>query len=436
VKPLIEEAEAGVAGPKQARHNPRFKIPVEDFLEETSAAERELLRVQLGAALLHFLEEDRAVYLDAFGLLIPRTENEQQVSALGEKLVVNQTKIRKLYFEKSNELVPAHHASFARIVELRELSQWLQPRIAVLGWSSVETRYYLRAFVDWIKNETITNGISQGFAEIGRFLALHNRQGSDFNSWFAGSDIFLDSPYSKILSTCATRLFERPVLESPLELLESACGRPRSALEINLAAQLQFFGYEGARLEEELAEEDRKLTVFQFDHFEQPKGGQKKALYCSDGLRRLAYRVAGPHTLGCEAILQTMDDSSDAEVWIARIFTLAWILLQSTSGKVLKSGLGLSTHTAFESNAKTPFRAVLCTPFRKVSSEQVCKDGRFQFINLLAICDDEAKLLQASSAQHLLALLAHKALDQYTSLKRSSVLARSELPCLGRGSKA
>jgi len=209
----------------------RSHISAGDFLKETTEEERRHLLQELSDSILYFIERDCAVYLEGFGLLIPRHATNEIVRTLGTKNILRTETKRLMTFEKCDELCAHHRERHNTIIETKELARRIHPRLPVMinvHWTPQDTRRYLRGFFKYLAHETVVQGHSRQLKAIGTFYSLHNRQGTTFSDWFAGADIFIKQSAQQILMVQPGKVFKQPVLTSAWEPLEAAYGPPQA----------------------------------------------------------------------------------------------------------------------------------------------------------------------------------------------------------------
>jgi len=401
----------------------------QDFKNDTTQSERDLLSKEISRAIVGFLDDDRPVYLEGFGIISFTKKTEWISRTHGSSMLVRQETARELQFEKCSELVSFQRSRFGRIVETYELCQLLYPRLSLemqIKWSEADLRSLLRGFMQNLLKEVIISGRSQQLESLGVFYSLHNRQGNKLSDWFAGADVFLAPTYRPILKIGASRLLPRPVLESSWEIFEASYGKPLQVIKLNLAKELGDL---------DMRSENLPSLEIQVAVFEKPsKSGERRLLYCSDGIRRLHSSLGANQHLGHEFIVQTVSDLNmsapgieSVPVWPTRLITLAWLLLESSKSKSVRLGAGLSLGTPLVGSQDPSLKSIFTTRYSAIGFEQLCAEGRFNYLNLIAINDDESEIARNYGAEHLLALLKYRKIDQEIRLKRPSVVAKSSL---------
>ncbi len=438
----ISSAETPSAQHKLPTQN--YRASKEQLLSETSEEVRNILRYELNSAISHFIQRDQPVYLEGLGILFSEIHNEQRSEATDGAYYVWSETFRTVIFEKCYDLIALHREKFADIAETRELVQWIYPRLPLYitsKWAERDVRRLLRAVIESIKQQVVTDGHSAQLTCVGDLFALHNRQGRAAAEWYAGADIFLHSSWNQIISASRKRAFERPELKSAWELFEAAYGPALATFDIFLPKELRDMGYDPSLLP---TDHDPHIRVAAFRNVAE---GESNGTYifCTDGLRKLGILSKRSKGFGNEIVFQLSQKGADAFVHGAneapidvarRPITAAWMLLQSAPSRTLRSGAGLSvgaplygpSFNAPKSGApRCTVSTIFATPLQLVRGQQVSTEGLFCYINIIGIADDEAAIASKYSPEYLLSLLEHRKLTQVSSLSRPSLLARTEL---------
>ena len=141
-----------------------YVLTSEQFLEKTSASERAELRSALATASVHFLKDDRSVYLEGLGIFF-RVQSQRQNSALHSgKLASRHERFKEIRFEKTSELTQFHHERFPRLVETKELAARVYlvlPTSFQVLRKREECACLVRSLVRAIRDEIIVDGFSE-----------------------------------------------------------------------------------------------------------------------------------------------------------------------------------------------------------------------------------------------------------------------------------
>lgn len=409
--------------PRRSGTSPDLQSPAYDDLAEVLGAEGfNLIRYELNAALIHFINKDRPVYLDGLGIVFPELRRALRSEVACERLIVREENFRTVSFEKCYDLESFPRDRFRNIVETRELAQRIYPRLPAplaSDLSEWKVRRIMRTAIDRIKRQVVIEGVSRDLSSIGSLYSLHNRQGTHFSEWFAGADIFVEPTFRQVLSSTVSTPRERPVLSSSWELLEAAYGEHERSLTLDLHEQLTTLGYDSSLIpfndQAQVA-----IRVFRYHRDD----GNLVELFCTEGLRHQGLLSGSAH--GTELTFQALvgEHSGESAITPERAFTLAWILLQSARSKTLRAGLGLSTDTALFPMHTPEVKSIFITPFSPAPAEQLSREGPFRYMNVIGIFDDEAEMARHSS-EHLRILLRRRTLEQITNPLRPSILVRT-----------
>jgi hypothetical protein len=433
-----------ITAPKQSS----YKLSKRELEGETSDEVRNLLRYELNAAALHFLGQDIPMYFEGLGILFPETRTEYRSENKREHLKVWRETYRTALFEKCLELTTYHRERFPKIVETKEIAQWIYPRLPhfmTAQWEDRAIRRFLRGTIDGIRQEVVMRGYSREISSLGELFSLHNRQGDTFTEWFAGSDIFLRATYRHTLTATKPELFQRPLLKNAWGLLEAAFGPPREISTIPIPKELAALGYDPTLLPSD-QQDHLKVAAFRAGEQEDERGSW---VFCTEGLRKLGLSSPKSKGFGNELVFQLSDSGFEHVVsntttppfhLAARPLVVGWMLLQSARSNTIKVGSGLAVDVPLfpedlvggtkkglrrGTSARVPMKMILAAPFAKVRSEQLSEDGPFSYINIVAITEDESEFASRAKSETLLALLEHRRLTQISSPARSSLLFRT-----------
>jgi hypothetical protein len=420
------------------------KITIEEYLWETSKKERAALRAELCQAVLHFIGLGLPVYLENFGILIPRIVSKNVTHIFNRDVNLREEKFRTISFEKCDDLTSYNRERFKKVIETKELADKVHPRLPLfinINWTVSDTKRFIKGLLLLLRSETVIAGHSQMLEPVGVFYSLHNRQGKKPEDWFAGSDILLRPVFEQIVQVGRSRVFKRPVFKNAWEPLTAAYGNPCSQFKIDLETELQHLGYDTSQLEDFLDQNQKSINVAVFSKAAGRKENPSGLIYCTDGLRNLAYKDNFKNSktpqplIGTEFVFQLDQSPQDKAnnqnleipLWPARPLTIAWILLQSSKNGGLPPGIGLSCDTPLIDDTDTILDTILLTEFNPLNSAVLCTQGSYSYLNVVGITAEEAAVAKDHSFEHLNTLLKHKGLDQTTKLSRSSVLAKTKL---------
>jgi len=416
------------------------RITLEEFILDTSTREREALKKELCRAILYYIESDIPVYLENFGILIPRLHSKNVTRNVFRNLNLRREHFRSISFEKCDDLTSYNRSNFVKIAETRELADRIHPRLPLfinINWGIQDTRRFMRGLLLFLRNETITSGHSRLLEPVGVFHSLHNRQGNTPRDWFAGADILLKPTYSQLIKVGESQVYQRPVFKNAWEPLEAAFGKHELQFIIDLEQELQKLGYDTSSLHDFINPNHKQITVRVFDGSPSSDSRSSKLIYCTNGLRKLATSSSSKSgasqkkATGVEFVFQIDQEKARSEhpdipLWPARAITIAWILLQGSKSGSVKPGIGLSCEVPLEEN-NSSLDTILLTEFSYLRSEFLSKHGPFSYINITGITKNEAALARDNSFEYLLALLQYKGLDQVSQPGRACLLAKTKM---------
>lgn len=216
------------------------------IVDEVDGEIQELLRFELNSALLQFVQAERPVVLENFGIISPQRRTISQVHPMGTFGVVREEVLQTLVFEKCEDTSCLPEGRFPRLVDTRELVQSVYSRLPLslqIRWSERELRRLVVAFFKAVRAEVVERGHSHQLRAVGHLYALHNRQGERPSDWFAGADIFMVPRQNRPLSLKSVRQFARPVLETASEVWEAHLGPPVWSGSFSLSYSLRELGF-------------------------------------------------------------------------------------------------------------------------------------------------------------------------------------------------
>ena len=424
------------------------RINSKEYLSETTTGEREQLRGALNTGLLYFINAERPVHLEKFGLLIPSLQEQCSSYEHEEKIVIRKEAKLHVSFEKCTELIPYQREKFPSVVETQELVQYLYallPLSMQIQYSEKMIRRLIRGLIQSIRNEVIVDGFSGQLSALGELFALHNRQGTEINDWFAGADILISNRIEMLRHASIQSHFRQPTLTNAWEIFEASYGDPLTHITIDLAEELGKLGYDKEFFEAHYSTSDTsssetKLNIAAFLQPQKKLSTSPVILFCTNGLR---FQSPGETGLGHEFIFQLrVLDTDNVDIKNAdlkselasslplakRALTLAWILHQSFRQKTLTHGRGLSADMPLLSDAmrnKGSLSGIFLTRFTRIPYAQKCDSTSFQYLNVLGVTDDELRFSELRSSEHLSSLLTYKKLDQVTLPQRRSIFHKS-----------
>jgi hypothetical protein len=390
-----------------------------------------ILRYELDKAVAHYLRLGAPVYLERLGIIFPTTKVVNKVRTKGRSCISWRETFRSLAFEKCLELSSSTRKTHSHLIELKEITNFIFPRLPEFITSSHNIRAIrklLLGWIDYIKRELIESGASALLASSGQLYALHNRQGKQFSEWFAGADLFIKSSVKESLGSSQQIEFERPVLEKSWEIFDSAYGACTTQFVIDTTSSLNKLGFDASDIPPSLS----KINVHGYTLPDQ------RLLFVTDGFRSLALNSCATLGRGNEIIIQLKErdveipsDSQALADFFNKIFASAILIAFSNKSRLLKIGSAISLEESIfptqNGTKRDELNATLINVFSSLTYEQLAVDGAFNFVNLLVISEDEKKVAEEYSSAYLMQLLEHRGLHQTISLKRPSILLRTAL---------
>lgn len=408
-------------------------------LDELDEQDKKIFIQEFENAVIYFTEANFPLFLEGFGILFPITTERRRITLMRDKYVVHTENIRSLAFEKCNELVSLHRERFQGILELKDLAARVHEKSVPFlshGYSVPDIRKFTRSVIDLAKREVVETGRSRLLKSVGEFYALHNRQGDSMTDWYAGADILIKPKFQKVLSAHSSRFLDRPIFLNAAEPFAAMLGEPLTTIKVDLQRELKQLGWEIH--ERDATKNPFSITVFCTQDNENP--GKALLTYVSDGLRTIGIEknsdecgnecviqalLEAPQAFGQQGTLTI--DTSSLPAWPIRLFTAAWVLLHSAKGGRVKPGAGLHVGGSALFDDPSHPSTIFTTRCKKLGGEQLCENGSYEYLNLIAVTEDEAQVAAVHGAELLLTLLEHKKLADITKPHRSSIVSKTSL---------
>ncbi|MCO6429859.1 MAG: suppressor of fused domain protein [Deltaproteobacteria bacterium] len=389
------------------------------FIHELTSSEQKIIARAVADVCIHFLRAEKPVYLERFGLLVPRISKAYR-SYFSESSQLSRLEwVLSADFHKCSDLTAYHKERYKNVVELKELSSRVYAALPIertATWSGRFIRHLILGLIETVKHETVSIGYSERLYEIGTFFALHNRQGSTFSDWYAGADIFIKSTLDEAVRCDDSVIHPRAVLQTPSEPFQAIFG-----------AAVQSFALPNLPALSEIPAP--KVHVFADD-------SSGSLIYVTEGIASLSGAGSSgglPVELtlqletGQKPLLASSGQHSSREISIP-----AWpvsAIRQVVEATILK-GLPMPPIGAIISAkdiglGKLPLNSLMITDFHRFHREQLTLEGPVIFRNIVGITSDEARMAQETSPKLLMACLQHKNHLHVTKPERSSIFQRS-----------
>ncbi len=383
---------------------------------------------ELGAALeaviVDSLGRGTAVYLESFGIIFPEVNSRTVVETLNTKLCTRIEGQRSAKFEKCYDLIQLHRERFGSILEGRLLFSAIKKHLSYQGLTDREIHRNLRSYIKNLRDDVINNGYSEALPNVGRFVALHNRQGANFGDWFAGSDIFLQSSYRHTLMSGTPLFSNRPILTHAWDALTSKFGKPIKTYELVLDSALQPFTQAPSTISE------RALSP-QVAVFAQQEEDVTRFTFATDGMRLLGNCKNGLGTEFLFSFEQRLGDwcflIDDVIEMARRPLSLAWLLAAGSEDDSLKIGTCLECSSKVFPKSSGDITAVLCQPPMICQHVHMTSDRQFRFLQLVGVTGDEAQICERVGYGHLASILEYRGVHEVTKPSRTSIISRTHI---------
>jgi hypothetical protein len=410
----------------------------EKFQHELSDENKNILVEAFNTACKHALYAGNGVFLETFGLFTSVPEKKSLIALYKGNTLSRQVRLQNIQFQKCSELTSYIRERNEKIIEEKELCGIVLSKLPLnlqIEWRLEETREFVSGLIQSIKHDTISLGICRLVTSLGDFFSLHNRQGSNLDDWYAGSNIIFRSNCSRESFCEDCRVFERAVLQNTWELMECVYGKALHIFSINICKELKNLGFD---LDLSYFKDGMELENIQVAVYANKNAKQQQLIYCTDGLRNLGMQAGH---VGNEFVFQVAYDSDFRDSaknsasklddillpsWPKAVLLMGWIMLLNSKTKSVSEGAALSLKTSLCTDiTQSRLSAVICTNYSLAKVELLSNEGPFNLINLLGITNEEYKLSENYAADILITLLKEKRLDQVTKLCRPNLLTKT-----------
>jgi len=396
-----------------------------DFLIESSEEERRILNFGISSTLAAAVQNDRAVYLENFGIVFPEDFTSSRREDGAHEFSLFEDKIRVPKFEKCTELVSFQRDRFPRILEGREFFSEVGQRLSSFcKWRAPKLERYVRGLIALTRYEVIAYGHSSRLSQFGRFLAVHNRQGATERDWLSGADIFIDTEHENILNSRKLGDFVHPVLASAWEPFEAMTGKAFCMFSIKPEEEVVALGLGNLLKDISVSEPVLEAAAYKIESED-----SHKFFIVTNGMRSAAIPING--NIGSEIVLPLEVDSLDAnnqdqiKDMSKGAIAMAWLLTQLAADKSLQAGIGLSSKVPLLASSPTNFRSILTTPCIYFPREQLSGEGRFHYVSLVLLHPDEAQAVAEVGSELLMPLIKRRRLDSMNRESRLSIFGRT-----------
>ena len=391
---------------------------IRTFLQEISDEELKAICTELNQVLRWFLDQGNSVFLHRLGILFPQTLSATQTYLWSDQLVLRTETTRVFQFEKCNELTSYHNEKFGKntLCELSSLTSRIYPRLPLslhIRWNESTFRSKLKYVLEFLRWEVVTKGFSKILDSVGTLYALHNRQGTTFEDWFAGSDLFLAPSNCEPLVVGPCKILPRPVLQVSTEILEAQYGPPIEEIKCNPSHELlsHKVGYRNGKGSREIS---NSITVLVF---QSTIAKQNVYIYST---RNLHHQYGRSY----EFVFQLIHEHTAPPRWPIKIFASISELTEQIRGN---ENIVISSPIPYTDNSSRPLQHLLITQYDKIKLAQCSDMGSFSYLNLVGISAGEARVASRYGANFLTELLRARGLAQVTRLERACLTRLSGL---------
>jgi hypothetical protein len=405
--------------------------------EGLSESESSIIISEMMGRILYFAECGYATFLPNFGIIFPFDHTTTLTESKETTFTVKRVTSRTLGFEKTDELFTSHKLQFPKLLELRDLTdavfEKIKSRLAHSIKSTNQLRKMLRRYWRNFRSCLINNGHDVTSPDIkillGRFFASHNRQGRTEQECFAGSDVSIQSAWSKVLEESTSPIFERPVLVNSFEMASAVLGKPTYKIQIPLKQIVEQQNYDLSDIGYDLPKDVevqsyiKRISERRFEVF-----------FVSNGIRRCA--SSNEKLFGNEFIVKVPIHHQDPSVAEQLSFELANeptddVRLAFAYGALLSlaSRTGSAPDGAAipleENQGSLGNGAIASFNYKTVGQLQLTEDQSFYFKSLVFLHPNEAELISIGRKSVLVHFLKKKGYDQTFDIRRPSVLHKT-----------
>lgn len=396
-----------------------------DFLIESSEEERRILNFGISSTLAAAVQDDRAVYLENFGIVFPENISRTRREDGAHEFSLFEDKLRVPKFEKCTDLVSFQRDRFPRILEGRELFSEVGQRLSSFcKWRAPKLERYVRGLIALTRYEVIAYGHSNRLSQFGRFLAVHNRQGATERDWLSGADIFVASEHESVLLSRKLGDFVHPVLASAWEPFEAMTGKALSMFSIRPEEEVAALGLGNLLKDISVNNSILEVAVYKVE-----SNNTHQFFLVTNGMRSAAIPING--NFGSEVVLPLELDALDVnnqdqlKDMSKGPLSMAWLLTHLAADKSLQIGIGLSSKVPLLANSPTNFRSILTVPCVHFPRSQVSGEGKFNYVSLVLLHPDEAQAVAEVGSELLIPLIKRRRLDSINRESRLSIFGRT-----------
>jgi hypothetical protein len=403
-----------------------------EFLIESSEEERRILNFGISSAISAAIQNNRAVYLDSFGIIFPEIITRTRREDGSKSFSLIQEEVRIPQFEKCTDLVSFQRQRFPDIIEGKIFFEDVAERISFfIKLRPKKLERYIRGLIALVRYEVIAYGHSNRLSQFGQFLALHNRQGATEKDWLSGADIFVKSEVEYPVSSKILGDFVPPILGSAWEPFEAIADKAFSLFSIRPEDEVAELG-----LGDLLKDVNSANPIVEVAAYRIEAGASKKIIFVTNGLRVAGSRIVSKDgssaaAVGSELVFQVelssvdLDSLDEIRNYARGPLSLGWLMMNLSKEKSLQIGIGISSKIPLWPNLPANFRSILTTNCSYLPRFQISIEGRFNYVSLVMLHPDEAQAVAELGSEPVLQLLKRRGADQVNRESRISVFGRT-----------
>ena len=405
--------------------------------EGLSESESAVIVSEMMGRILYFAECGYATFLPSFGIIFPFDQTITLTESADTTFFVRTITSRTLGFEKTDELFTSHKLQFPKLLEIRDLTDAVFEKIKLRFSHSIKSTNQLRKILRKYWRNFRTCLINHGHdvttpdikITLGRFFASHNRQGRTEQECFAGSDISIQSAWSKTLEESTSSVFERPVLVNSFEMASAVLGNAIAKNHIPLKKIVEQQNYDLSDVGYELPQNieiesyikrisERRFEIFFVSNGIRRCASNNKKLFGNEFIVKVPIHHQDPTQ--AEQLSFELANEPSNEIHLA--FTYGALLSLASKTGSAPDGAAISID---EAQGNLQSGAIASFNYKTLGQLQLTEDQSFYFKSLVYLHPNETKLISMGRKSVLVHLLKKKGYDQTFDIRRPSVLHKT-----------
>ena len=395
-----------------------------DIFHDTDNKDSKILLNFFNEVIKNNLINLQTVYLENFGFLIPNATWEISYSDENGKIVMRNSQVLNVTFEKCLMLNTFFKDKYNPI-EFKSILKNLSSNDyeALKKYDLNDILQYSSSFISTLKYQVITNGISE-LLQIGTLYSIHNRQGDSFKDWYSGADIIFKQNFNKTYLIKEEHKYFKPVYNDALEVFEAAYGNYVGKIDINLRKELVLMGF---KVEDVQNLKESVLPVYVYEDRSLSQRGLVTLYYVTNSLRKYGIKEYG---VGTELVFAIALDEADFRdknnkinipLWPQKALVTSFLMLEREELRKINTGLTVKFTTPLAKFNSEVFEGIIISDFENLKDVQIAKDGKFYYKNILGITKGELEFANKFSVEYVLELLRERNLHQISRIKRRSI---------------